>query len=78
MHQDGGSAEREAGLLASDGEKLLQLVHDVLVVEGQEVGLPLPGDAGPIICSGQQPDEVEFASTPQGQEVVTVKHLYLQ
>ena len=75
MHQDGGGAEREAGLLAGDGEKLPQFVDDVLVVDGQEVRLPLPGEAGPVACGGQQPDEVKLTSTPQGQKVITVKHL---
>ena len=46
VHEDGGGAERETGLLAGDGEQFLELLHDILVVKGQEVSLPLPGEAG--------------------------------
>ena len=74
MHQYGGGAEREAGLLSCDGEQLLELLHDGLVVEGQDVRLPLPGETELVAGGGQQPYEVKLASAPQGQEVIGVKH----
>ena len=43
MHQNSGGTEREARLLACNGEQLLELLHDGLVIERQKVGLPLPG-----------------------------------
>ena len=77
MHQNSGGAERETRLLACNGEQLLKLLHDGLVVERQKICLPLPGEADLIAGGGQQPYQVELASTPQGEKFIGVKHLIM-